>query len=275
MKIKFIRFSIIAMTMLMGATSATAQPFGRPQVVDPTGYKDTYQGYFPIGVAVNMRNITDPAQIALIKKNFNSITAENDMKPVSLQPKEGQWNWENADKIANFCRANGIKLRGHCLCWHNQFCDWMFVDKKGKEVSKEVFYARLRKHIHTVVNRYKDVVYAWDVVNEAIADGDGRRMPWQKTEPSPYRQSRAFKLGGDEFICYIEENDFDEVDALADAIHENVTRLGEEARLGLPITVSIGCALLEKEDYDAAYKKADGALYRAKNGGRNQHMIVG
>lgn len=83
------------------------------------------------------------------------------------------------------------------------------------------------------------------------------------------------RLGGDEFICYIEENDFDEVDALADAIHENVTRLGEEARLGLPITVSIGCALLEKEDYDAAYKKADGALYRAKNGGRNQHMIVG
>ena len=83
------------------------------------------------------------------------------------------------------------------------------------------------------------------------------------------------RLGGDEFICYIEENDFDEVDALADSIHENVTRLGEEARLGLPITVSIGCALLEKEDYDAAYKKADGALYRAKNGGRNQHMIVG
>ena len=201
MKIKFIRFSIIAMTMLMGATSATAQPLGRPQKVDPTGYKDTYQGYFPIGVAVNMRNITDPAQIALIKKNFNSITAENDMKPGSLQPKEGQWNWENADKIANFCRANGIKLRGHCLCWHNQFCDWMFVDKKGKEVSKEVFYARLRKHIHTVVNRYKDVVYAWDVVNEAIADGDGRRMPWQKTEPSPYRQSRAFKLCGDEFIA--------------------------------------------------------------------------
>ncbi|MDY6267948.1 MAG: GGDEF domain-containing protein [Selenomonadaceae bacterium] len=83
------------------------------------------------------------------------------------------------------------------------------------------------------------------------------------------------RLGGDEFICYLEENDLDVIDALADAIHENVTRLGEEACLGLPITVSIGCALLENEDYDAAYKKADGALYRAKNGGRNQHVIVG
>ena len=45
-------------------------------------------------------------------------------------------------------------MRGHCLCWHSQFADWMFTDKKGKPVKKEVFYERLRDHIHTVVNRY-------------------------------------------------------------------------------------------------------------------------
>jgi len=77
----------------------------------------------------------------------------------------------------------------------------MFVDEKGNDVPKEVFYERLRTHIHAVVNRYKDVVYAWDVVNEAMADGDGRRAPWMREEPSPYRQSRHFKLCGDEFIA--------------------------------------------------------------------------
>ena len=187
---KFIAVSCMALAMLSAAGSVSAQGFGRRQPVeDPTGYKDTYKDYFTVGVAVNMRNVSNPDQIALIKKNFNSITAENDMKPVSLQPEEGKFNWENADKIANFCRENNIPLRGHCLCWHSQFADWMFVDKKGKEVSKEVFYERLRTHIHAVVNRYKDIVYAWDVVNEAMADGDGRRMPWMKEEPSPYRQS--------------------------------------------------------------------------------------
>ena len=65
---------------------------------------------------------------------------------------------------------------------------------------KEVFYQRLRNHIHTVVERYKDVVYAWDVLNEAIADGDGNRLPDDNGEPSPYRQSRLFKLCGEELV---------------------------------------------------------------------------
>ena len=71
-------------------------------------------------------------------------------------------------------------------------------------LKKEVFYERLREHIHTVVNRYKDVVYAWDVVNEAMADDNGGGPRWGRfggQEPSPYRQSRHFRLCGDEFIA--------------------------------------------------------------------------
>ena len=142
-------------------------------------------------------------QTAIIKKQFNSVTAENAWKPGEIHPKEGVWNFGLADSIANFCRENGIKMRGHCLCWHSQFADWMFTDKKGKPVKKEVFYERLREHIHTVVNRYKDVVYAWDVVNEAMAD-DGRPFEFvngKMVPASPYRQSRHFKLCGDEFIA--------------------------------------------------------------------------
>ena len=196
------RILTIAAALAVSATAVFGQGFGRgPRVEDPTGYKDTYKDYFTVGVAVNIRNVSDPDQIALIKKNFNSVTAENDMKVVSLQPREGEWNWENADKIANFCRENGIPLRGHTLCWHSQFADWMFVDDKGNPVTKEVFYERLRNHIHTVVNRYKDIVYCWDVVNEAMIDGDGRPTRFQREAPSPYRQSRHFQLCGDEFIA--------------------------------------------------------------------------
>ncbi len=190
---------LLGLTLLVAGSMSTFAQW--PQPVDPNagiGLKDAYKDYFTIGVAVNKRNIQDPDQIALIKKNFNSITAENDMKVGLMQPKEGVWNFGAADSIANFCRQNGIKLRGHNLCWHSQFADWMFKDKKGKPVKKEVFYERLRKHIHTVVNRYKDIIYAWDVVNEAMAD-DGPQMFWPKA--SPYRQSQLFKLCGDEFIA--------------------------------------------------------------------------
>ena len=192
---------LLVVLLAMSCTAAWAQF----RQVDPranVGLKDAYKGYFTIGVALNQRNISDENQIALVKKEFNSVTAENDWKPGEIHPQEGVWNFERADKIADFCRKNGIKMRGHCLCWHSQFADWMFTDKKGKEVTKEVFYERLREHIHTVVNRYKDVVYAWDVVNEAMADdGQGPRWGRGAQEQSPYRQSRHFRLCGDEFIA--------------------------------------------------------------------------
>ena len=197
---------LFALTALIAMSSTVVLAQWRQ--VDPrenVGLKDAYKGYFTIGVALNQRNVSDDAQKALVIKQFNSVTAENDWKPGEIHPKEGVWNFERADKIADFCRQNGIKMRGHCLCWHSQFADWMFTDSKGKEVSKEVFYQRLRDHIHTVVKRYKDVVYAWDVVNEAMADdnGGGPRFGFGRggQEPSPYRQSRHFKLCGDEFIA--------------------------------------------------------------------------
>ena len=54
-------------------------------------------------------------------------------------------------------------------------------------------FERMRKHIHTIVNRYKDALsYAWDVVNEAMTDDPKAEVP--------YRQSLYYKIAGDEFI---------------------------------------------------------------------------
>ena len=109
----------ITLTILSALVLCAAPAFAQwqrgpaPQPTD--GLKDAYKDYFKIGVAVNQRNISNPDQIALILREFNSITAENDMKPQPTEPEYGKFNWENADKIANFCRENGIKLRGHTL----------------------------------------------------------------------------------------------------------------------------------------------------------------
>ena len=200
MKKRLLLFCLYLICTFIGVS---AQPRQMQRVEDPTGYKDTYKDYFTVGVALNIRNVASAEQMAVVKKNFNSVTAENAMKPGEIHPKEGVWNFAGADSIANWCRANGVKMRGHCLAWHSQFANWMFTDKKGKPVSKEVFYERLRDHIHTVVNRYKDIVYAWDVLNEAISDDDGRKMPWMKEAPSPYRKTKMMDLCGEEFIVKV------------------------------------------------------------------------
>ena len=63
--------------LLMGVT-ASAQFRGQQLQLDPNkSLKDSYKNYFMIGVAVNQRNITDAEQSAIVKKEFNSITAEN------------------------------------------------------------------------------------------------------------------------------------------------------------------------------------------------------
>ena len=108
-----VRLALCASFLMAGANSVVAQ-------AQQGGLKDAYKDYFTIGVAVNMRNVTTPEQMELIKQNYNSITAENDMKPQPTEPEEGKFNWTNADKIADFCRANGIPLRGHTLVWHSQ-----------------------------------------------------------------------------------------------------------------------------------------------------------
>ena len=181
MKKDILKTTTCAMMLFMGATSCWAQSAAK-------GLKDVYKDYFMIGVAVNQRNVTNPEQIALIKKEFNSITAENDMKPEPTEPREGEFNWENADRIADFARANGIKLRGHTLMWHSQIGRWMTAEG----TTKEQFYARMKNHIQAIVTRYKDVVYCWDVVNEAMSD--------DPNATDPYRQSAMYRLCGDEFI---------------------------------------------------------------------------
>lgn len=156
---------------------------------DPRGLKDYYQDYFSIGVAVGARSLVGE-EAALIKKQFNSITAENAMKMESLQPREGIFSWKEADSIVSFAVKNNIKIRGHNLCWHEQAPAWMFVGKDGKEVTKEELLERLKTHITTVVNRYKGKIYAWDVVNEAIDDNPANFL----------RNSKWYKICGEDFI---------------------------------------------------------------------------
>lgn len=157
---------------------------------DAQGLKDYYKNYFLIGVAVAPRMMSDTsAEAALIKKHFSSMTPENVMKMGPIHPQENRYNWEPADKIVDFAQKNGILLRGHTLCWHNQTPNWFFK-KDSQTVTKEELLARMKTHITDVVTRYKGKVYAWDVVNEAINDGSEKAM----------RESDFYKIIGEEYI---------------------------------------------------------------------------
>ena len=154
------------------------------------GLAEAYKSYFPIGVAINPWALRDSVSTNLILSQFNSMTPENVMKMGPIHPQENNYNWDAADNIANFARENQLKLRGHALVWHNQTGDWIFKNSDGSTVSKEVLLERMKEHIKTVVQRYSDVIYAWDVVNEAISDNENEYL-----RPSPW-----LEICGEEYI---------------------------------------------------------------------------
>ncbi len=145
------------------------------------GLQTVFGNSFTMGVALAPFHLRNEAETALVLREFGSITPENAMKMGPIHPEENRYNWKDADLLADFARSNKLKMRGHALCWHKQAPAWIFVDNKGKEVSKEVLLQRLKDHIFAVAGRYKDIVYAWDVVNEAVSDTPGewlRPSPW-------------------------------------------------------------------------------------------------
>ena len=155
---------------------------------DSAGLKDYYKKYFPIGVAVAPFDLTGDNK-KLILNQFNSITSENAMKMGPIHPLENTYNWKIADSVASFARINGLKLRGHCLVWHKQTPNWLFKGEDGNMVSKELLLKRLQEHINSVVNRYKKDIYAWDVVNEVIAD-----------DSAYFRKSPLYQIAGEDFV---------------------------------------------------------------------------
>lgn len=224
----------------------------------PTTLKDAYADKFVIGTAMTAQQIdgTDTSSIRVIKENFNAVVAENCMKSGPIQPKEGEFDFALADKFVEFGIQNNMHITGHCLVWHSQAPRWFFTDSEGKEVSPEVLKERMKKHIYTVVGRYKGKIKGWDVVNEAIED-DGS-----------FRKSKFYQILGEDFIkyafqyaheadpdCELYYNDYSEaIPAKRDGIARMVKKLKDQGiridAVGMQCHVGLDYPSLE--DYEKA-----------------------
>ncbi len=143
-----------------------------------TSLKLAFENYFLLGSAVNDDIVSGKDTISnkIVKKEFNTITAENCMKAESVNPTPGVYDFKAADNFVAFGQDNNMFILGHTLIWHNQTPSWFFTNEKGEPNSPEEQKERLRTHIKAVAGRYAGKVQAWDVVNEVI-DNDGSYRP--------------------------------------------------------------------------------------------------
>ncbi|WP_146848058.1 endo-1,4-beta-xylanase, partial [Cellulomonas terrae] len=77
------------------------------------------------GTAIAASRLNDSTYSTIANREFNMITAENEMKMDATEPNQNQFSYGNADRIVNWARSNGKQVRGHALAWHSQQPGWM------------------------------------------------------------------------------------------------------------------------------------------------------
>jgi endo-1,4-beta-xylanase len=169
-----LRVVVLVVAFIATAQSVLAQ--NQPSIVD--SLKVASQGKFEIGVGISDRIYEHPQDWDLLLKHFTIITPENCMKPQSLQRSLNERNFDVSDKFVAFAQEKKLRLVGHCLVWakDDRTNDWYY--KEGDAAaSKEVLLARMKKDIQLQVGRYKGKIAMWDVVNEALDDGEPYLRP--------------------------------------------------------------------------------------------------
>lgn len=124
---------------------------------------------FPVGVAFQASRIQTSAYNGIARTVFSSLTAEYEMKMRHLSAGPGVYTWDNADALVEFAISNDMQVHGHALVWHESTPSWV----ENFTGTDSAFEAEIRQYITDVVERYKDTVISWDVVNEAFENNTG------------------------------------------------------------------------------------------------------
>ncbi len=191
-----------------------------------------------IGAAIKPFELgNDPAYAAVIAEEFNQVTPEFSAKWGQLQPSPDVWTFDDLDLLVDTAVANEQDFKGHTLVWYFDVPVW------AEALGSEELQAALDAHIDATVTRYADRIWAWDVVNEAIADGlTGNEAPAERLRDNIFVQRlgpgyigdafrRAREADADALLLY---NDYDIIGpgAKSDAVYDLMVQLLAE---GVPV----------------------------------------
>ncbi|KAK0658697.1 family 10 putative glycoside hydrolase [Cercophora samala] len=122
------------------------------------------------GTATDQGRLQAGRNAAIIEANFGQVTPENSMKWESINPRQGQYNWGQADYLVNWATQRNKTIRGHTFVWHSQLAGWVNQINNRDQLTRVI-----QEHIRTVGGRYKGKIYHWDVINEMFNEDGSLR----------------------------------------------------------------------------------------------------
>ncbi len=200
--------------------------------------------YFPVGVAV------EPSQLLpsnphsqIVAKEFDMLVPENVMKPEFIEPKPGDFTFENADAIVDYAISHNMTMRGHNFIWYQETPNWFFEDPSNpsKPASRTLLLERMKALITTTMKHFEDKygsknpIKYWDIVNEPLNDnGTLRETPWLKIIGPDYI-AKAFEYAHEadpNMKLFINDYGMENDGVKTQAMYELVKKLKDE---GVPI----------------------------------------
>ena len=133
------------------------------------GAKITLQqtrNHFAFGAAVSHLHMNNPLYTDFLKENYEWAVMENATKWPQNQPNNGPPTYANADLIVNFCKANNIRMRGHCVTWANP----IRVPKWAAALDNASLFSAIESRFESVITKYQHDFEHWDINNEMITN---------------------------------------------------------------------------------------------------------
>ncbi|MBR5379941.1 MAG: endo-1,4-beta-xylanase [Clostridia bacterium] len=240
-------------------------------------------GKLYFGAAVSPYVLKDERCKAILKEEFSSLTCENDMKPERLLDRDatlkaGEENrarlsFARAEEIISFAAANGQRMRGHTLVWHNQTPRWFFAEgwqdaPDAPLADRDTMLKRMENYIRDVMDymhrQHPGLIYAWDVLNEFIEPDNGhehgcrtRKNLWFDIfgEEVPYRAfsfARRYAAPGEK-LFYNDYNEYEQ--PKRDLISRMLRPLIDKGLVdGMGLQSHVGMEHPSFESYEASLK---------------------
>ncbi|MEU4370817.1 endo-1,4-beta-xylanase [Micromonospora chersina] len=159
-----LRAILILLTAALVAVGAPLVTSGSASAGTTLGASAAEKGRY-FGAAVPAFKLSDGQFAGILDREFNAVTPENEMKWDATEPSQNQFRYTGGDQIVSHAQAHNMRVRGHTLLWHAQQPGW------AQSLSGTALRNAAMNHVTQVATHYRGQIYAWDVVNEAFADG--------------------------------------------------------------------------------------------------------
>ena len=125
---------------------------------------------FAFGSCINSRVLSDANYAKFFKDHFEWAVMENESKWYSNEYTQGNVTYTTADNIYNWCAANGITMRGHCIYWEVEGTvqDWIKNLAYAPLPATSPLRTAVENRMNSAVNHFKGKFVHWDVDNEML-----------------------------------------------------------------------------------------------------------